>query len=873
MANPENCSKTKFNVTGMSCASCSARVEKTVSKLAGVTECSVSLLTNSMTVEGTTRPDVVIKAVEKAGYGASVITDSAADNGTLHEATSFKNSPNSEDSAERDLSAANRTEVKILAHRLIFSSVFLLILMYFSMAHMMWGAPLPRWFNDNHVAMGLLQMILAAIVMVINKKFFVSGFKSAIHLNPNMDTLVALGSGVSFIYSTVELFKMTGAVVAQDEKTVMQCMDNFYFEGAAMIVTLITIGKLLEAVSKGKTTDALKNLMKLAPKTALVLRDGREVEVDVGQVSVGDIFIVKSGMSVPVDGVILEGESALDESSLTGESIPVDKKACDKVFAGTINKSGFLKCRSEKIGRDTTIAQIIQLVSDAASTKAPIARIADKVSLVFVPTIIAISLVTFIVWLVIGSPFSFALSRAIAVLVVSCPCALGLATPVAIMVGNGVGAKNGILFKTSSALEHTGKTKFVLLDKTGTITNGTPEVTDIISFYPENIDETKLMQIAATLESKSEHPLGKAIVKRSEKDGIQLLESTNFVSHAGNGLEGIIKQKKYYCGKTDYIFSIAKNLPEKKLEKLKLTTEELAVNGKTPVIIAESDLDEKNSDIIGLIALADTVKNESSDAISNLHDMGLRVVMLTGDNEITANSIASQVGVDRVIANVLPDEKEKVVRDFMSKGRVAMVGDGVNDAPALTRANVGIAIGAGSDVALDCADVVLVKSRLDDVAAAIRLSRKTLLNIKENLFWAFFYNVALIPIAAGCYSSFGVQMNPMLGALAMSLSSFCVVMNALRLNLAKVHVKAKNKKNISTEVHEKMEKTLKVEGMMCSHCEARVKEALEKLKGIESASPNHEKNIVKITLSKDVKEKDFEKAVTNAGYKFLGIEE
>ncbi|MCR5698333.1 MAG: heavy metal translocating P-type ATPase, partial [Treponemataceae bacterium] len=772
-----------------------------------------------------------------------------------------------------DLSAATRAEVKTLVRRLVFSSAFLLVLMYFSMAHMMWNAPIPAFFAGNPVALGLLQMILAAIVMVINKKFFINGFKSLSHLSPNMDTLVALGSGVSFVYSTVVLFKMTGAVASSDEQTVHQCMKNLYFESAAMIVTLITIGKMLEAISKGRTTDALKNLMKLAPKTALILRDGKEVELGIEQVSVGDVFIVKPGMSIPVDGVIIEGESALDESSLTGESIPVDKKIDDKVFAGTINNSGFLKCRSEKVGSDTTIAQIIQLVSDAASTKAPIARIADKVSLVFVPTIIGLAIITFIVWLLAGAQFAFALSRAIAVLVVSCPCALGLATPVAIMVGNGVGAKNGILFKTSSALEQTGKTKFVLLDKTGTITNGTPEVTDIISLAPGKFDEKSLLQIAATVESKSEHPLGKAIVKKCEKDGIKILDSTDFASHAGNGLESTVNQKKYYCGKTEYILSVAKNLSEKEIENLRQKTDELAVSGKTPVIVAKSDLDGQNASVIGLIALADTVKPESEEAVAKLHDMGLTVVMLTGDNEITARAIASQVGVDKVIANVLPSGKEQVVRDFMAKGQVAMVGDGVNDAPALTRANIGIAIGAGSDVALDCADVVLVKSRLDDVPAAIRLSRKTLLNIKENLFWAFFYNVALIPIAAGCYyHAFGLQMNPMLGAAAMSLSSFCVVMNALRLNLSKVHVKAKYKKFIPMEDSEKMEKTLKVEGMMCSHCEARVKEALEKLKGVESASPDHENNIVKVSLSKDVKDKDFEKTITKAGYKFLGIE-
>ena len=916
-----------FDVTGMSCAACASRIEKSVSKISGIEECAVNLLTNSMTTKGNVDADKIIRAVEKAGYGASLKKQE-----NLKEQFYLKNKSKSK----------QKSETTPLVKRLIFSSIFLLILMYFSMAHSMWAAPLPHFFDENHIAIALVQMLLAAIIMLINKNFFVSGFKSAIHLAPNMDTLVALGSGVSFLYSLAMLFKMTNAIALGNNEKVMECMHNLYFESAAMIVTLITVGKLLESISKGKTTDALKNLIKLAPKTAIILKkdatgEEKEIIVEIENVKVGDIFVLRPGDRVPVDGIVVEGNSALDESMLTGESLPVDKKTGDEVSAGTINTSGFLKCRAEKIGQDTTLSKIIQMISDSASTKAPIARIADKVSLVFVPSVMAISLVTFIVWLILGKDFSFALSRAIAVLVVSCPCALGLATPVAIMVGNGVGAKNGILFKNSESLENAGKIKNILFDKTGTITNGNLEVVDVINLKNDCYDKSTILKIAASLESKSSHPIAKAILNEAKKnahkndknyendDDFKILESQDFLSHAGRGVEGVIGENRFFVGKPDFITFDA---PISKM------IEELSKDGKTIVIVssvassasienstsssssasAERTL-EKNPTVIALITLSDTVKPESKVAISELHNMKINTALLTGDNEKTANSIAKQVGIDKVISNVLPDEKEKTVATFMKNGKTAMVGDGINDAPAIMKADIGIAIGSGSDVALDCADIVLMKNHLDDVAFAIKLSRRTLFNIKENLFWAFFYNVALIPVAAGCYSSFGLVLNPMLAAGAMSLSSFCVVMNALRLNWVKkrgtgsctrscaendvcaengtendtksgarsgtendVYAKNGSKKlKIGTHINSKiqkkevnkMEKTVKVEGMMCSHCEKRVKEALEKIRGVESALANHETGEVKLVLSKEVKEKLIEKAITDSGYKFL----
>lgn len=877
----------KFAVSGMSCAACVARVEKAVSKVSGVSSCSVSLLTNSMGVEGNANPNEIINAVQNAGYGAKI----------LGEKSSEKKS--SSENANEEL--LKNTETPILVKRLAWSAGFLLILMYVSMGHMMWNWPLPSWFlknGGNHVAMGLVQMILAAIVMLINKKFFISGFKSLLHASPNMDTLVALGSGVSFIYSVFMLFGMTDAVLAGDSEKVMHFMDNFYFESAAMILTLITVGKLLESISKGKTTDALKSLMKLSPKTATLLRDGKEVEVEIDEVCVGDIFIVRPGENIPVDGVILEGNTAINESALTGESIPVDKNPGDEVSSATINLSGFIKCKASRVGKDTTLSQIIQMVSDAAATKAPIAKIADKVSGVFVPFVMGIAIITFVVWLLLGAEFSFALSRAICVLVVSCPCALGLATPVAIMVGNGIGAKNGILFKTSASLEQVGKTQIVILDKTGTITKGEPVVTDII---PIEIDEKTLIQKAASLESKSEHPLAKAILQKAKDEKISIFEVNDFMAVPGNGLSANLNGKKIYGGNLKYIQSVTPSVIVERvcdahvagLDPIAQSVivgldptilniiERLSEEGKTPLFFAE------DGKLLGIIAVSDVLKDDSPKAIQELKNLGIYTIMLTGDNEKTAHAIAKKSGVDKVIAGVLPDGKEKVVQKYKKFGKVCMVGDGINDAPALTAADSGMAIGAGTDVAIDAADVVLMKNSLCDVTKAIRLSRKTVKNIHENLFWAFFYNIILIPLAAGVYYKWlGIDMNPMFGAAAMSLSSFCVVTNALRLNFAKITkssaiVKRVCGSNVAgldpTILNENnkedkimsTEKTLKVEGMMCSHCEKHVQDALEKLDGVESAVANHEKAEVIVKLSKDVSDSEFEKAISDAGYEFV----
>lgn len=856
----------KFAVSGMSCAACVARVEKAVSKVSGVSSCSVSLLTNSMGVEGNANPDDIIEAVKNAGYDAKIL------GGKSNGKNSSKTNQNEE--------ILENTETPILIKRLILSVGFLLILMYVSMGHMMLNWPLPTWFmknNGNHVAMGLVQMILAAIIMIINKKFFINGFKNLFHASPNMDTLVALGSGVSFVYSVFMLFGMTDAVLAGDSEKVMHFMDNFYFESAAMIVTLITVGKLLESISKGKTTDALKNLMKLSPKTANILRDGKEISVGIDEVFVDDIFVVRPGENIPVDGIILEGNTAINESALTGESIPVDKKTGDEVSSATINLSGFIKCKATRVGEDTTLSQIIQMVSDAAATKAPIAKIADKVSGVFVPFVMGIAIITFVVWLFVGAEFSFALSRAICVLVVSCPCALGLATPVAIMVGNGIGAKNGILFKTSASLEQVGKTQIVILDKTGTITKGEPVVTDIISF---GIDEKSLIQKAASLEAKSEHPLAKAILQKAKNEQIPILEVNDFSSVVGNGLKANLNGKLLYGGNFKYIQSV---LPSSVDTILEITNSEkitkLSEEGKTPLFFGE---DEK---LLGIIAVSDVLKDDSQKAIQELKNLGIFTIMLTGDNEKTAVAIGKSSGVDKVIAGVLPDGKEKVVQKYKQFGKVCMVGDGINDAPALTASDSGMAIGAGTDVAIDAADIVLIKNSLCDVAKAIRLSRKTVKNIHENLFWAFFYNIILIPLAAGVYYKWlGIDMNPMFGAAAMSLSSFCVVTNALRLNFAKIadskyDRKIKNQfgeklleteknKNLSEET-KIMEKTLKVEGMMCSHCENHVQEALKKIDGVESALANHEKAEVIVKLSKNISDSEFEKAISDAGYKFI----
>lgn len=831
---------TQYNVTGMSCAACSARVEKAVSSVDGVSSCFVNLLTNSMGVEGTATSKEIIDAVEKAGYGASLKTKNK------------KVKSNSDDELKD-------TQTPKLVKRLVASLLFLAPLMYISMGHMMWGWKLPNFMENNHIAMGLAQMLFAIIIMVINQKFFISGFKGLIHRSPNMDTLVALGSGASFVYSTYALFAMTVAQTKGDMSAVMSYMDDFYFESAAMILALITVGKTLEAYSKGGTTDALKGLMSLSPKTANVIRDGKEITVDIDDVAVGDVFVVRPGESVPVDGIVIDGESAVDESVLTGESLPVDKAVDDKVTSATINKSGFLKCKATRVGEDTTLAQIINLVSDASATKAPIAKLADRVSGVFVPTVIAIAIITFIVWLIVPKPFGYALSRAISVLVISCPCALGLATPVAIMVGNGKGAKNGILFKTAVSLEEAGKTHIVVLDKTGTITEGKPKVTDVI---PVGISENDLLQLAYSLEIKSEHPLAKAIVEKAEEMQISSLDITDFESKTGNGLCGALENSKIYAGSSKYISTVCD------ISSVKSNIERLSNDGKTPLLFA------KNEKLIGVIAVADTIKKDSPEAIKQLKNMGIKVVMLTGDNKRTADAIGKQTGVDMVISDVLPDGKETVVKKLQSFGKVAMVGDGVNDAPALTRADVGIAIGAGADVAVDSADVVLMNSKLSDVCSAIRLSRHTLTNIKENLFWSFIYNIIGIPLAAGVWIPItGWTLNPMFGAAAMSLSSFCVVMNALRLNFLNVTSSKNDRKikevNIDYTEEFKMTKTIKIDGMMCPHCEAAVKKALEAIDGVTSATASHTEKQATVELSKDVDTAVLEQAVVDAGYTII----
>lgn len=839
---------TKFNVTGMSCAACQTRVEKAVLKVQGVSSCSVSLLTNSMGVEGNANPNEIIKAVEKAGYGASL---------------SSNNSQNNETKQNPSIENLENAEIPILKKRLVSSIVFLIILMYFSMGHSMLNLPVPQFFNGNVIAQGLLQMILAAIIMIINRKFFINGTKSVLHGNPNMDTLVALGSGISFLYSLIILFLLTDNSTNHDH--------HFYFESAGMIVTLITVGKLLESVSKGRTTTALKSLIALSPKTAIIVQNQNEIEVPVENVKIGDIFIVRPGQSIPVDGIVLEGNSAVNESALTGESIPVDKLPGDSVSGATINTSGFLKCKATRIGNDTTLSQIIQMVSDAAATKAPIAKIADKVSGVFVPFVIIIAVITFLIWNISGADFSFALSRAISVLVVSCPCALGLATPVAIMVGNGIGAKNGILFKNSAALETAGKIQIVALDKTGTITKGEPTVTSVESGFGTSLSEpqkNELLQTALNLESKSEHPLAKAIVKYANSSHLIPQEVAEWNSVGGKGVMAKTSEpSEFQIFGGNYSF-IKEFVPESINQTIAENIEIICKKGQTPLLFARKN--EKKQEFLGIISVADTIKDEAPEAIRQLKNMGINVVMLTGDNELTANAIASAAGVNKVYAGILPQQKEEIISKLMKKGKIAMVGDGINDAPALTRADIGIAIGAGSDVAIDAAQIVLVKSRLDDVPAAIRLSRKTLTNIHENLFWAFFYNIILIPIAAGLYyKTLGLQMNPMFGAAAMSLSSFCVVSNALRLNLTKIR-NSKHDKKIKNNMEEQMEKIITVEGMMCEHCEAHVKKALEEIKGVENAVPDHTTGKVTVTLSKEVKDSAFEKAITKAGYKFIG---
>ena len=844
----------QYNVTGMSCAACSARVEKAVSKVPGVTACSVSLLTNSMGVEGTASPQEIIQAVEHAGYGASQKGGEAKPPTT----------------AEAEEALVDH-ETPILKRRLIASLIFLVMLMYFSMGHMMWGWPLPSFYEGNHVAMGLTQMLLTIIVMVINQKFFISGFTSLLHRAPNMDTLVALGATAAFGYSTYALFAMTAAQVAGDLAGVMKYMMDFYFESAAMILTLITVGKMLEARAKGKTTDALKGLMKLAPKTATLLRNGQEVKVPIDQVQTGDIFVVRPGENIPVDGVVEEGSSAVNESALTGESIPVDKAAGDSVSAATLNQSGFLRCRATRVGEDTTLSQIIQMVSDAAATKAPIAKIADKVSGVFVPVVITIAVVTTAVWLLSGHDVGFSLARGISVLVISCPCALGLATPVAIMVGNGMGAKNGILFKNAVSLENAGRTQIVALDKTGTITAGEPKVTDILP--ASDVKEKDLLCLAVSLEQKSEHPLARAILQCGEEKQITPGEATDFQALAGNGLVASCKGEMLYGG--NYAFISRKLTVPKQLQE---AAENLAQAGKTPLFFAQG------KQLLGIIAVADVIKEDSPQAIQELRNMGIQVVMLTGDNERTAQAIAKQAGVDHVVAGVLPDGKEAVIRKLKEHGKVAMVGDGINDAPALTRADLGIAIGAGTDVAIDAADVVLMKSRLSDVPAAIRLSRVTLRNIHQNLFWAFIYNTIGIPLAAGVFIPLGLTLNPMFAAAAMSLSSFCVVTNALRLNLFKLHDASQDKKrdpvSISLETakiqpkkeQEIMEKTLTIEGMMCTHCEARVKKALEALENVTQAQVSHEKGTAVVTLSADVPNDTLKQAVEAQDYPVTKIQ-
>ncbi|PDX67999.1 copper-translocating P-type ATPase [Faecalibacterium prausnitzii] len=854
----------QYTVTGMSCAACSARVEKAVKAVPGVTSCSVSLLTNSMGVEGTASASAIVKAVQEAGYGASPKAAAA-------------------ETPSAELDALADHETPRLKKRLIASLVFLAVLMYFSMGHMMWGWPLPHWFDGNHVAMGLVQLLLAGIVMVINQKFFISGFKGLLHRAPNMDTLVALGSSASFLWSTYALFAMTRAQVDGNDALVMHYMMELYFESAAMILTLITVGKMLEARSKGKTTDALKSLMKLAPQTATLLREGAEVTVPIAQVKKGDLFVVRPGENIPVDGLVLEGSSAVNESALTGESIPVDKTAGDKVSAATTNQSGFLKCEATRVGEDTMLAQIIRMVSDAAATKAPIAKIADTVSGFFVPAVISISVLTTLVWLLLGREFGYALARGISVLVISCPCALGLATPVAIMVGNGLGARNGILFKTAASLEAAGRTQIVALDKTGTITSGEPRVTDILP--AEGVSESELLTLAASLEQKSEHPLAKAVLAYAETETIACPDVTDFAALPGNGLSARLDGMEIYGGNAEFIATKASVPAELQAEAARLAAE-----GKTPLFFGGAGR------LMGVIAVADTLKEDSPRAIRELQNMGIRVVMLTGDNQRTADAIGRQAGVDEVIAGVLPDGKEAVIRRLQESGKVAMVGDGINDAPALTRADTGIAIGAGTDVAIDAADVVLMNSRLSDVPAAIRLSRATLRNIHENLFWAFIYNIIGIPLAAGVFIPFGLTLNPMFGAAAMSLSSFCVVSNALRLNLFDLHSTKHDRKPKSAALpaapvqpaaaentaepvsapvvkeDNAMKKTLHVEGMMCCHCEARVKKALEALPAVDEAVVSHEAGTAIVTLNAEVSDADLKKAVEDQDYKVTGIE-
>ena len=852
----------QYSVTGMSCAACSSRVEKAVSKVPGVTSCSVSLLTNSMGVEGTATSDAIISAVEAAGYHAE------------KKGTGTKGN---QGSAAKDDALLKDTETPKLKKRLFASVGFLLVLMYFSMGHMMWNWPLPSFFAGNHVAMGLLQLLLTVIIMVINQKFFISGFRGLLNKSPNMDTLVALGSGASFLYSVYALFAMTDAQVKGDMAAVMAYMHEFYFESAAMILTLITVGKMLEARSKGKTTDALKSLMKLAPKTAVLLQDGQEVTVSIEEVQAGDIFVVRPGENIPVDGIVLEGNSAVNEAALTGESIPADKAEGDKVSAATVNQSGFIKCRATRVGEDTTLSQIIQMVSDAAATKAPIAKIADKVSGVFVPAVITIAVITFIVWMLAGQTFGYALARAISVLVISCPCALGLATPVAIMVGNGMGAKHGIMFKTAVSLEETGKMQIVALDKTGTITSGEPKVTDIIP--AEGVSEEELLQMAFALEKKSEHPLAKAILLEAERQKVRAEEVSDFQALPGNGLTASLHGSRLFGGNMKFISEICKIS-----EKQKRQVEALAEDGKTPLFFAKEDR------LLGVIAVADVIKEESARAVKELQNMGIRVVMLTGDNERTARAIGRQAGVDEVIAGVLPEGKESVIRSLKEKGKVAMVGDGINDAPALTRADMGIAIGAGTDIAIDAADVVLMKSKLDDVPAAIRLSRATLRNIHENLFWAFIYNIIGIPLAAGIWIPvFGWQLNPMFGAAAMSLSSFCVVTNALRLNFFGMYDAKKDKKiknqvtlqtvNAKSQMQNKskekenhaMEKTMEIKGMMCGHCEATVKKALEALPQVEEAIVSHEKGTAVVKLNAEIADETLKKTVEDKDYQVVSV--
>ncbi len=846
----------QFNVTGMSCAACSARVEKAVLKVEGVKSCAVSLLTNSMGVEGSALPEEIINAVEKAGYGASLRD------------TSFKENKNSDKSSQMDYLADKETPA--LKKRLISSAVFLIVLMYLSMGHMMWGWYVPDFLGENHIAMGIVQLILTGIIMVINQKFFISGFKGLINKSPNMDTLVALGSGAAFVYSTYALFAMTNAQINGDMAAVMSYMHEFYFESSAMILTLITVGKMLEAHSKGKTTNALKGLMNLAPKKAVVIRNNTEITVPIEDVAVGDIFVVRPGENIPVDGIVEYGNSAVDESALTGESVPVDKGKGDYVSAGTVNQSGFIRCIAKKVGEDTVLSQIIKMVSDAAATKAPIAKVADRVSGIFVPAVIIIALITIAVWLICGAGAGYALARGISVLVISCPCALGLATPVAIMVGSGVGAKNGILFKTASSLEEAGKVKYMLLDKTGTITKGEPSVTDVIP--ADGKSKNQLISVAYSLEKQSEHPLAKAIVNEWEKENIPLFEVDDFKANVGSGLTALINGELAFAGNYQFVSSMA-DIPQ----TIKDISEQFAEQGKTPLFFG------KGKELLGIIAVADVIKEESPRAIKDLQNMGIKVIMVTGDNEKTANAIGKQAGVDKVIAGVLPDGKEKVVRELKAKGKVAMVGDGINDAPALTSADTGIAIGAGTDIAIDAADVVLMNSVLTDATAAIRLSRGTLRNIHENLFWAFIYNIIGIPLAAGVWIPlFGLMLSPMFGAAAMSLSSFCVVTNALRLNFLNIHSnrkdkkikdkksnKSKNKNNKNEKEIKTMEKTLNIKGMMCPHCEAAVKGALEAIPQVENAVVSHESGTAVVTLTSDVADDILKKAVTDKGYEVV----